>query len=156
MHLYCTHQWKYIQARYLFMSVLWIALILILRWKKPHTSQPLCISSGLGQATVKHFVNAEDSCLAVLQTLCTFCSSWPRGTLRKDWTAASKSDGWAMTYKEWHSKWWLSWYDPFWVRETKCSKQKGSDWIFWALPAVFSPIIFSSVFLDDQLHKQGR
>lgn len=26
--------------------------------------------------------------------------------------------------------------------------------MFWALPAVFSPIIFSSVFLDDQLHNK--
>lgn len=46
---------------------------------------------------------------------------------------------------------------PSELRETKRSKRKGSGWIFWALPAVFSPpVVFSSVFLDDQLHKQGK
>lgn len=58
-HLYCTHLWTDIQARYLFMSGLWIALIIILHLKRSRTSQPLCISSGFGEATVKHFVNGE-------------------------------------------------------------------------------------------------
>lgn len=108
---------------------------------KKATSQPLC-QFWIWSSCCYHLVNGE-GCL--LQTLGALCCSWRRGTRRKGWTAASRSDGWATTCKEWHSKWWLSWYDiSSQFRKQNGQNKKDLTEYFGHFPQCF-PLSFSVV-----------